>query len=267
VLRAFTLVELLGVIGIIALLISILLPALAAVRRHANSLKCMSNLRTLGQAMSLYTQQTGVYPPGFAFGGFHGHGVAAWPTELRMYMNGQRQPFRCPERDERFEWSANPINAVGPAPAEFGVYGYALGEPLLDSEFTPFSYGYNQFGGDGPNGLSFDFGPVPNPMTLHWLLVKTSQVRAPEDMIAFTDSSGLDFATGTNDFYLYPFQDGAYSLPGAVHFGGPNVLFCDGHVEWYSLNDITIPPHADWSSTRIQNIAKKWSRFHTVFGR
>lgn len=67
--HAFTLVELLVVIGIIAVLISILLPSLSKARRTAVSAKCMSNLRQLGTFVQMYVNENkGYYPPKYSSG-------------------------------------------------------------------------------------------------------------------------------------------------------------------------------------------------------
>ncbi len=82
---AFTLVELLVVIGIIALLIAILLPALAAAKAQASSIKCCSNLRTLGQIMQQYASDNKGFIPRDYSPGSPGH--VFWGEAFASYAN------------------------------------------------------------------------------------------------------------------------------------------------------------------------------------
>jgi prepilin-type N-terminal cleavage/methylation domain-containing protein/prepilin-type processing-associated H-X9-DG protein len=91
----FTLVELLVVVGIIALLISILLPSLNRAREAANAVKCLSNLKQIGQALQLYAADNKNYVvPGMVIrGGSSGdtryNPGDYWPTILvaNKYMS------------------------------------------------------------------------------------------------------------------------------------------------------------------------------------
>jgi prepilin-type N-terminal cleavage/methylation domain-containing protein/prepilin-type processing-associated H-X9-DG protein len=73
----FSLVELLVVIGVIALLISMLMPSLQKARQQANRVACQSNLRQIGQALLIYANnwKGAAYPPG----------LGAGPPELRNH--------------------------------------------------------------------------------------------------------------------------------------------------------------------------------------
>jgi len=95
--RGFTLVELLVVIGIIAVLIGILLPTVSRARKQANTTACMATLRSLGQALTIYQSEnrsylpysywTGGAPSGAAeAAGDTGSNVYVWWSVLRSYM-------------------------------------------------------------------------------------------------------------------------------------------------------------------------------------
>jgi len=112
--RAFTLVELLVVIGIIALLISILLPVLGKARDHANRVACISNIRQIGIAFRMYAGDNKDWCPFSAplgspndrleeyihwRGGVpKGEGLAS--SSIAKYLGGQtislEKIFRCP---------------------------------------------------------------------------------------------------------------------------------------------------------------------------
>jgi len=89
---AFTLVELLVVIGIIAVLIGVLLPALGRARETANSVKCMANMRSIGQAIITYAQYNkGTLPYGLLSKG-----------ASQIYENGSPLP---PDPGEGSDWT------------------------------------------------------------------------------------------------------------------------------------------------------------------
>jgi prepilin-type N-terminal cleavage/methylation domain-containing protein/prepilin-type processing-associated H-X9-DG protein len=103
--KGFTLVELLVVIGIIALLIAILMPALSRAREQANQVKCLSNMRQIGMAFMMYAGDNKQRPPGPAVADLQDNWIY-WHTGrqlkdgmIQQYINKDstnEEIYRCP---------------------------------------------------------------------------------------------------------------------------------------------------------------------------
>jgi prepilin-type processing-associated H-X9-DG protein len=265
------------VIGIIAVLIGVLLPALNAARRAANQVACASNLRQMGLAMTMYIQETRFYP-GHTGRNAAGENYAVWPTRLRKYMKGNQGVFRCPSQDpSNFEWYPNQTSGSVATLTDTG-YGYNVGESLLLRDSGKFSYGYNDWGaGQDPpvsGGLFIQDG-APTPSSKQLGLggdvflgggkeLKATRVRRSAEMIAIADNK----PDGNWDFCIDP-RDPA-QCPAPIHGGGANFLWCDGHVTKMLLKEYALYNPKNPSIALPQNnplwnsIAPMWNNDHVA---
>jgi prepilin-type processing-associated H-X9-DG protein len=243
------LVELLVVIGIIALLIAILMPALSKAKAQANEVACASNLHQMGIALVIYTNETRHYPGCQAVVGGRTP-FAVWPTRLRWAMRsrpgtagtvgttgggGIEKMFWCPQNQDGFMWQVTYGSGGNYATASDTGFGYDLNESLLLCPTVYFSYGYNDWG----------YGPVTSNPDLQRGLggdvndttreLKAGRVKKAAEMIAIADNT----ATGNWKFNIDPQSAEPTEWPSKIHRGGANFLFCDGHVEWFLQKEIT----------------------------
>src|SRR5262245_37403695 len=90
---AFTLVELLVVIAVIAVLVSLLLPSLRRAREQAVRVKCLSNIRQLGLSISNYTSDFGEYPIVYTSEGGGLTAVMVTPHPFFFLASGSASPW------------------------------------------------------------------------------------------------------------------------------------------------------------------------------
>jgi prepilin-type processing-associated H-X9-DG protein/prepilin-type N-terminal cleavage/methylation domain-containing protein len=198
----FTLVELLAVIGIIALLIAMLLPALSRAREQAKTVQCMAQLRSLGQAFMLYANNNRGQLP--VWSGIQNAGDTrvppdspglGWMEQLEPYhAKVDSMVYRCPSFTTDRAYSNYFIAAR---------YSYSVGRSNIKLTDIKLSTMYVLSG----DCTTQRFYPAP------WGI----QVDNPDD---------VDKDDATQPCLLFRDEAGGRN----VHITGNNVLFADGHV-------------------------------------
>lgn len=248
--QGFTLIELLVVIAIIAILAGMLLPALSKAKSKAQGAKCISNLRQLGLATTIYTGDNTVYPVGIDGGD---NATWIWPALLRktMYEGKGTDIFHCPAAPEQSQW----IPKFGSGQA--ARLGYLHDEIRLRPGGSHFmSYGYNVWGafaGENPNtGLGVYLGDAI------WGETKESAVVKPSEMIALGDSNWDLKRKGDPNWsgFIGMYEERQWPLE--LHNLRANLAFCDGHVE--SKKRMDFIGQLNKEPAKRQRTASLWNR-------
>ncbi|WP_309397714.1 type II secretion system protein [Cerasicoccus maritimus] len=224
--RAFTLVELLATIGIIAILGSILLVAVGSVRKSAKESQSLSNLRQIAIAMQMYTSDNnGLYPPGYFYK--PGEGERIWTVELLPYIaqisdsnSSTENVFVSPlvEREIRQGDLKNHV-----IPSTYSVHGAIC--PNISNEDTRIPY-WN----------------IINPVEL--ILAGEATLRDNNTYASATFSTPSAFKTIGLDTELdspIPTDSSEDGIGGALSYrsnGAAPVAFVDGHVEAIPQGDV-----------------------------
>jgi prepilin-type N-terminal cleavage/methylation domain-containing protein len=222
--RGFTLVELLVVIGIIAILIALLLPALAAARESANATKCLSNLRQVGLTVQLYTAESknGRWLPPYLIHDTSDHYPAAFPSQPWPFYYVWLPAKYLKENSGAFICPSDQLVIGRPAQKRW----------FSGIEDSRFSYGMNL---DLPRKVSFVYPAAPFGMqSLHFNPRSLKGVKDVSNLIVFWETKGLQlgsFRSIASD--PFRFDHGKKRLMGCT--------FADGHAELKDKDEITIP--------------------------
>jgi prepilin-type processing-associated H-X9-DG protein/prepilin-type N-terminal cleavage/methylation domain-containing protein len=245
--KAFTLVELLVVVGIITLLLAILLPAVSRARQQAQATTCASNVRQLLTAAFAYAAENRDYwPP--AHYDFTLYNLHRW--------HGTRTDTASP-----FRWDESPLKPYLTVDATKQC-------PLFDEVTSGFEkgcggYGYNDaYLGSGTGSYS---GPPLSifeyERTVTNVPAKMAMIRNSSQKLAFADAAIGQSAGGRSylieySFLTPPIYSSSPSNSPSIHFrhrGAANLAWADGHVSREKLQ-WTVPKNVYGADNAILNL-------------